>query len=83
MSTYKKTVQLTCYVEVEAEIHVVRDPNYGADADGNRGITTYEVDGVKILNMDEIQASLENQVCENADLTEEDGRDPDEGRDEK
>jgi hypothetical protein len=35
---------------VEVEIETVTDPNYGADADGNRGMSMTFIDGVKILS---------------------------------
>lgn len=71
----KTTIEVT--VEVEVEYTVQHDPKYGADADGNRGVDSWWVEDVEVVNKESILKQVELAVA-NEDLPLED--DPDAGR---
>lgn len=62
--TVKQTVnvKIELYLDVDVEATVVHDPNYGADADGNRGVGCTWVDETVVKNMDSVRAQALAQV---------------------
>jgi len=52
---------------VSVGLMIIQDPSYGADADGNRGMTMYEIDDFEIIN---IQDQEQNEIPEDEEIIE-------------
>lgn len=72
----------------EIEAHIVHDPNYGADADGHRGIAITEIDDWELKSLiekdsrkdvectDEIEQKINDRLDDEDDLSEDIDYDP-------